>query len=64
MEVPENVHKAVSSSSTQTCLLLKLYICLAQGSTYQAQGQGSPISVEKGQECFPFNPVSDNIQML
>lgn len=27
MEVPENVHKAVSSS-TQTCLLLKLYIRL------------------------------------
>ena len=28
------------SSSTQTCLLLKLYIRLVQGSTTQAQGQG------------------------
>lgn len=49
-------------SSTVFCWIQ--YMILAEDSTTRPRASDDPISVRKSQEHFPFNPVSDNIQML
>lgn len=56
-------HSTHSDASEPGLSFAEQYFIPAVDST-GPRARDDPTSVDKSQECFPFNPVSDNIQML